>query len=172
MHNSVFKFCLIFFIAVILISGCKKYEQDEKRYYKTPCGRIAKKWELYKITDKDGRDITDSLIYYKIPDNKWALIPEQSFTYRNLMLEFDRSKNKLCLETGIRGNVTILNKPFSSGYYEIKFKRTKFKFDLRPHENTPTRYFIDDYTIYKMTSDELIFGQEWNKMRAFFTAAH
>lgn len=160
---------LLTFITIIIFSSCKKYEEDDKRYYKTPCGRVAKKWQLYKITDQNGKDYTDSLIYFKIPDNNWATKSEQSFTYNGLILEFERSKNKLCLETGIRGKATVLNKPFSSGYYEIKFKRTMFKFDLRPHENTPTRYFIDDYTIFKMTKDELIFGR--GQARAYFRVA-
>ena len=113
--------------------------------------------------------ITLNYFFFKIPDNNWALKPEQSFTYNGLILEFERSNNKLCIETGIRGKATILNKPFSYGYYEIKFKRTMFKFDLRPHENTPTCFFINDYKIYKMTSDELIFGR--GQERAYFKVA-
>ncbi len=162
---------LISFAVILTFNNCKKYEQDDKRYYKTPCGRVAKKWQLYKIVDKNGRDYTDSVIYYKTPDNGWAFVPEQSYTYGGMIIEFERSKNKLCLETGIRGSVAVLNKPFNKGYYELKFKRTKFKFDIEPHTNSPARYFFDDYTIYKMTSDELIFGQEWNEMRAYFRVA-
>jgi hypothetical protein len=159
-------------IAIILtLICCKKYEQDDRRYYRTPCGRIAKKWKLYKIVDKNGRDYTDSVIYFKIPDNGWALLPEQSYTFGGMIIEFDRSKNKLCLETGIRGSVKVLNKPFNTGHYEIKFKRTKFKFDIEPHAKSPDKYFFDDYTIFKMTSDELIFGQEGNEMRAYFKVA-
>lgn len=166
-HKTVILFALIF-----SLNSCKKYEQDDKRYYKTPCGRVAKKWELYKIVDKNGRDYTDSVIYFKTPDNGWAFVPEQSYTYAGMIIEFERSKNQICLETGIRGSVKVLNKPFNKGYYEIKFKRTKFKFDIEPHTNSPARYFFDDYTIYKMTSDELIFGQEWNQMRAYFRVAN
>lgn len=169
MTKTNFKILLFVSTIILIFNCCKKYEEDDKRYYKTPCGRVAKKWQLYKITDINGKDYTDSLFNFKIPDNNWAVTPEQTFTYNGLILEFERSNNKLCIETGIRGKVTIPNKPFSSGYYEIKFKRTKFKFDLRPHENTPTRYFIDDYTIYKMTSDELIFGRGLAK--AFFKVA-
>ncbi|MDF2449628.1 MAG: hypothetical protein K0R26_2132 [Bacteroidota bacterium] len=164
-------FVILFLSALVTYSGCKKYDQDDKRYYKTPCGRVAKKWQLYKITDKNGRDITDSLIYFKTPENGWAFVPGQSYTYGGMIIEFERSDNKLCLETGIRGNVKVLNKPFYKGYYELKFKRTKFKFDIEPHTNSPSRYFFDDYTIYKMTSDELIFGQNWNEMRAYFKVA-
>jgi hypothetical protein len=108
----------------------------------------------------------DGLIFFKIPDNNWAEKAEQSFTYNGLIMELERSRNLLCLETGIVGSVKILNRPFSSGYYELKYKRTRIKFDVRPHEKTPSRYFIDDYTIYKMTSDELIFGR--GKARAYF----
>ena len=169
MTKRFHKILIVILTILLVFNNCKKYEEDDKRYYKTPCGRVAKKWQLYKIVDRNGKDYTDSLFYFQIPDNKWALKPEQSFTYNGLILEFERSNNKLCIETGIRGKATILNKPFSSGYYEIKFKRTKFKFDLRPHENTPTRYFIDDYTIFKMTSDELIFGRE--QARAYFKVA-
>ena len=149
---------------LFVVSSCKKYEEDEKTYYKTPCGRVVKKWKLYKITDKNGNDYKDSLFYFRIPDNGWALKPEQSFTYNGLILELERSNNKMCLETGIRGNATILNQPFSSGYYELIYKRKMFKFDVRPHEKTPTRYFINDYKIYKMTSTELIFGRSQEKV--------
>jgi len=158
------------FLAIILIcNGCKKYDDDDRRYFKTPCGRIAKKWQLYKITDKKGRDFTDSLIYFKIPDNNWALIPEQSFTYSGLILELERSNNKLCIETDIIGSATVLNKPFSSGYYALRVRRTILILDLRPHEHTPTRYFINDYTINKMTSDELVFGN--GLVKAYFKVA-
>ncbi len=167
------KYLLLLSIVVVLNwNGCKKYEQDDKRYYKTPCGRVAKKWQLYKITDKNGKDFTYSVIYFKTPDNGWALVPEQSYTYAGMIIEFERSNNNLCLETGIRGNLKVLNKPFNKGYYEIKFKKTKFKFDIEPGVNSPSRYFVDDYTIYKMTSDELIFGQDWNEMRAYFKVAN
>lgn len=130
---------------------------------------MAKTWRLYKITNRSGRDYADSVIYYKITDNNWAVDSSQSFTYKGMLMEFDRSKNNLCIETGIRGTLKVLNKPFSSGYYEVKFKRTTLKFDVRPHENTPTRYFSDDHTIFKMTSDELIFGR--GQARAYFRVA-
>ncbi len=169
MKRRFHKTLIVISTILLFFNNCKKYEDDDKRYYKTPCGRVAKKWQLYKIVDRNGKDYTDSLFYFQIPDNNWALKPEQSFTYNGLILEFERSNNKRCIETGIRGEATILNKPFSSGYYEIKFKRTKFKFDLRPHEKTPTRYFIDDYTIFKMTTDELIFGR--GQARAYFRVA-
>ncbi len=163
-------FILFFLTSMLMCTACKKYDLDDKRYYKTPCGRVAKRWQLYKIVDKDGRDFTDSVIYYKTPDNGWAFVPEQSYTYGGMIIEFERSKNMLCLETGIRGNVTVTNKPFNKGYYELKFKRTMFKFDIEPGTNSPNRYFFDDYTIYKMTSDELIFGRG-DKMRAYFKVA-
>jgi hypothetical protein len=169
MTKTFAKALLLFSALILLFNSCKKFEDDDRRYLKTPCGRVAKKWELYKITNRSGRDYADSVIYYKITDNNFAENPDQSFTYKGMLLEFDRSTNKLCLETGIRGSLNILNKPFSYGYYEIKFKRTAFKFDVRPHANTPTRYFMDDYTIFKMTSDELIFGRD--KARVYFKVA-
>ena len=161
------KFKLLFILgALAMISACKKYELDDRRYFRSPCGRVAKRWQLYKITDQKGKEYQDSVFYYKIPDNGWAIVPEQSYTYNGMILELGRSANVFCLETGIGGDAKIINKPFSSGYYEIKFKRTMFKFDLRPHENTPSRYFLHDYTIFKMTSDELIFGR--GNARAYF----
>jgi hypothetical protein len=163
---------LILFAVILTCNSCKKYEQDGERYFKTPCGRVAKKWQLYKIVDKNGRDYTDSVIYFTTSDNGWAFVPEQSYTYGGMIIEFERSKNKLCLETEIRGNATVFNKPFNKGYYEIRRKRTEFKFDIEPHTNSSARYFFGDYKIFKMTSDELIFGQDWNEMRAYFKVAN
>lgn len=169
MKARMYTYSLMAVLVWPLIFACKKYELDDHRYLKTPCGRVAKQWELYKITDRYGNEYQDSVIYFKIPDNGWALVPEQSFTYRGLIIEFERSTNWWCTETGIRADAKITNKPFGSGYYELKFKRTMFKLDLSPHKNTPTRYFIDDYTIYKMTSSELIFGR--GNARAYFRVA-
>jgi len=72
---------LILFAVILTCNSCKKYEQDDERYFKTPCGRVAKKWQLYKIVDKNGRDYTDSVIYFTTSDNGWAFVPEQSYTY-------------------------------------------------------------------------------------------
>lgn len=161
---------LLFLIPLLVcLPACKKYAEDDKRYFRTPCERIAKKWELYKITDNSGKDYTDSVFYYRTPDTDWALLPSQSYTYRGLILELSRSKNKFCLETGIYGDVTVENKPFSSGHYEIKNKRTVLNLDVRIKENSPSRYFIDSYTLYKMTSDALIFGQG-DQFRVYFKA--
>lgn len=150
---------LIILPCFLLVTTCKKYDHDERRYLKTACGRIARTWELYRITDGI-RDYQDSVIYFTQPENDWIKTQEQSFTYGGLLMEFDRSDNLLCLETGITGAVKILNRPFSSGTYELRNKRSRFSFDVRPHEKTPVRYFQDTYRIYKLTKDELIFGNE------------
>lgn len=89
-----------------------------------------------------------------------------------MILEFDKIKNLFCLETGLtglRGNVKCTNKPYSSGYHNFLLNRTKLKFDIRPNEHTNTRYFINDYTVFKMTSDELIFGND--NAKAYFRIA-
>ena len=159
---------LFFIFSILLLFGCKKYEEDDRRYFKSPCGRIAKKWELYKITDRNGKDCADSTIrftYWTGPSIAYT----DSFTYNGMIIEFERSSNFFCGGTGIEGAVKCTNKPFSSGYYELKSKRTMFKLDIRPSDGSSTRYFLDDYKIHKMTSDELIFSND--QFKAYFKAA-
>lgn len=152
---------LIGLLTLLFLCGCKRYEDDHRRYLKTPCGRIAKKWELTSIAWLNGREFMDSVIYYKTPDNGWAVVPSQSFTYRGLVLQLGRSANKLCLETGIRGDATVTNKPFSYGSYELINKRTLLRFDVRPAYNGDARYFYGIYAIHKMTKDELNISNSW-----------
>lgn len=159
----------IAYLLVIVFVSCKKYEEDDKRYLKTPCGRVAKKWKLNKILDANGKEFTDSVIYYTPAPGE----PLQSIRYGDMILEFERSENKLCLETGIRGKVKSEGVPvYERSYYELQYKRTHFKFDIRPSELASIYYFIDDYKIYKMTKDELVFGHDRNKFRAYFIVAN
>lgn len=161
------KTVILFLLVFISLFGCKKYAEDDVNSINSPCQRVARKWKLNKITNKNGRDYSDSVIYIYNP-NRLIPGPSDSFTYSNLILELKKSKNVFCLETGIRGVATVYNKPFYSGYYEIKFKKSKFKFDIIPDKNAPTRYFFDDYDIIKLTNSEMIFSNY--KTKAYFKA--
>ncbi len=151
--------------ALLLNMGCKKYAEDRQRYLKTPCERIAKEWELYSITDRDGREFKDSVVTYKSPNNKWALNPEQRFTYNGLVIAFQRSSNKMCLETGIDGKATVTNKPFGEGRYSLKHKRVYLEMDVSPYPNATPRYFFGLYKILKLTPSELIIDNNSSRVR-------
>lgn len=150
------QFLLIGLTGLFFLCGCKRYEEDHRRYLKTPCGRIAKKWELTSITLSNGRDFQDSVIYYKTPDNNWAPDPSQSFTYRGLILDLGRSSNKLCLEMRAFGDAIVTNKQFYSGDYELIRKRTQIRFGVSPCHSSDTYYFFGLYVIHEMTKEELV----------------
>ncbi len=169
MSKPLIKSLFIFLTLVLISIGCKKYENDNRRYLKTACGRIAKKWQLYKITNRNGIDYAQDTSSYYLYDNTGQVISSEKFTYYGMILEFDKVGSEICAEVGLRGSVGCLNKKFNSGYYELRNRRTAIILDLIPLAGNPARYFEGGYNIFKMTKDEFVFGD--GQARAYFKVA-